>query len=271
MTFIKSLIKSLIKELRELLRSRDVIILLALGPIALTILLGGAYVNTYIEDIPIAILDEDNSSMSRMIAEQFDENQRFFVKGYVENTEQLNELIDSKKIYMGVCIPEDLSKNVINGTSSQVLIIVDGTNMVIGNNSYAAATSIIQTIAAGAEIKRLEAKGVIGYNAKNMANPFVFTDRMLYNPNLAYMDYLLLGYIALFLQQVMLSGIGIRMILEGEKIAGGFNNKDNFVKNTILRILCNFIGYISNFYCKNIFPCKNPWEYYAGVDVLFAI
>lgn len=77
--------------------------------------------------------------------------------------------------------------------------------------------------------------------AKSMANPFVFTDRMLYNPKLSYLNYLLLGYIAVFLQQVMLSGVGILMIKDGERIAGTF-----IIKETLLKILsCAFYVLLS--------------------------
>jgi ABC-2 type transport system permease protein len=194
-----------------------------------------------VNDIPIAILDEDHSSLSRMVIQQFDQNGRFNVKAFVDNTEELKELVNSKKIYMGVCIPAHFSDDVSNGASSEVLITVDGSNMVIGNNSFAAASTIIQTIAAGAEIKRLEADGIVGPAAKSMANPFVFTDRMLYNPKLAYMNYLLLGYIAVFLQQVMLSGVGIQMIKDGERIAGR-----SIIKETFLKILsCAFYALMS--------------------------
>ena len=237
MTFIKTLRK----ELKAVLRAKDVIIMLAIGPIALTIMIGGTYLHTYVEDIPVAIVDEDHSSLSRMIAEQFDENQRFTVQTYVDSAEELKELVETNKVSVGVYIPAHFSDDVIKGTSSQVLVIVDGTNMVTGNSSYAAATSIIQTIAAGAEIKRISARGVIGQDAMNMANPFMFNDRMLYNPNLAYINYLLFGYIALFLQSVVFSAVGIRMIAEGKQIAAHF-----MIKETLIKILsCAFYAIIS--------------------------
>jgi hypothetical protein len=45
--------------------------------------------------------------------------------------------------------------------SSQVMILVDGSNLVVGNNAYAAAAAIVQTVAAGTQIKLLQAKGIV--------------------------------------------------------------------------------------------------------------
>lgn len=234
-------IRSLLHELCYTLKSKDVIIMLALGPVILTLLFGGTYMNTYVDDIPIAVLDEDNSSLSRAIVQQFDENERFNVTVLANNKEELKEKVDSGEVCMGVCIPSHFYGDVARGVSSQVLIIVDGANLIVGNNSYAAAANIIQTIAAGAGIKRLEAGGVLEDTAKSMANPFMFTDRMLYNPKLSYLNYLLLGYIAVFLQQVMLSGVGIQMIKDGYSIAGA-----SIARSVLLKILaCAFYALLS--------------------------
>lgn len=225
-------VRDLAHELRNTVRSKDVIILLLLGPVLLTILFGGIYMNTYVDDIPIAVLDEDASSLSRTMIQHFEENERFRVAVMVDSTEEMEKAVTSGQAYMGICIPSNFYADVLKGASSQVLILVDGANIVIGNNSYAAAANIIQTIAAGAEIKRLEGRGVQESTAFSLANPFMFNDRMLYNPKLSYLNYLLLGYIAVFLQQVMLSGVGIQMLNGGSAITGS-----SLARSVLLKIL----------------------------------
>lgn len=234
-------VRSLIHELRYTLRSKDVIIMLLLGPVVLTILFGGTYINTYVNDIPVVILDEDNSSLSRAINMHFNENDRFRVAAFVDSIEEVEEMVSSEQAFMGVCIPKGFNEDVLRGASPQVMVIVDGSNIVIGNSAYSTAANIIQTIAAGAEIKRLEGKGVLPGTAYSMANSFMFTDRMLYNPKLSYLNYLLLGYIAVFFQQVMLSGVGLQMIKDSASIAGW-----GTARATLLKVLaCAFYAILS--------------------------
>lgn len=237
MRFLKDLCKQIILTLK----SRDVIILLLLGPMVLTILFGGIYVSNYLDNIPIAILDEDNSSTSRMIDTQFEQSDRFVVKYYADSKEQLQQLIDSRKVYMGVYIPINFSSDILKYKSPNVSLFVDGTNLVVGNNAYAAATTIIQTVSTMAEVKVLEGKDALLPVAKNTALLFNFNDRTLYDPRMTYMNYLLLGYIAVFLQQVLLSGVGISIIKEGNQIA-----KQSTVRSIILKILaCSFFALLS--------------------------
>ncbi|HHV56322.1 MAG TPA: ABC transporter permease [Firmicutes bacterium] len=214
-------LKLLAGEIRAVAKQPMTVVILFVGPIFLTLLFGGVYVHNYLEDIPIAVLDEDNSATSRTIVRQFAENERFYVKYYADSREQLQNLIDSRRVYMGLYIPPDFSKDVNSLKSSQVLVLVDGTNVVIGNNSYAEAANIIQTLAAGAQMKILEANGVLPQTAQNMALAFNFNDRILYDPRLTYMNYLMLGFVAVFLQQVMVSSMGLSVVDDGPRLAGG--------------------------------------------------
>lgn len=226
-------LKTLKDEIKSTLKNRDIIILLVGAPILLTLIFGGVYSNSYVEDIPIAVLDEDNSSMSRMIIQQFDENERFYIQDYAGTREELKRLIEQRKVHMGLYIPIDFYKDVSSGNSKEILIIVDGTNMIIGNNAYAAAAGIIQTIAAGTQMKIISAKGMMPQVAENMALAFQFNDRTLYDPRMTYMNYLLLGFVAVFLQQIILSGLGISVLQDKEHLTQ---------KHTILGILSKIIA-----------------------------
>lgn len=236
--------KILAKDIRDTLFDRDVIILLLIGPIFLTLLFGGVYLSDYLKDIPVAVLDEDNSSMSRMIVQQFDDSERFDLSYRAENRQMLRELLDSRKVHMGIYIPPNFFKKITNLESSEVLILANGTNIVVANNAYAQAANIIQTIGVGAQIKLLEGKGVVPSISQEVAMPFKFTDRTLYDPKLTYMNYLILGFVAVFFQQIMLSGIGISISKRLEEIA-----RDNTVKRILSKILtAAFYGLPSTFF-----------------------
>lgn len=235
--------KILLKDIRETLFDRDVIVLLLLGPIFLTLLFGGVYLSDYLKDIPVAVLDEDNSSMSRMIVQQFSDSDRFNLSYRADSRDGLRELLDARKVHMGVYIPPDFSKKVTNLESSEVLILANGTNIVVANNAYAQAANIIQTIGVGTQIKLIEGKGVVPSISQDVAMPFKFTDRTLYDPKLTYMNYLILGFVAVFFQQIMLSGIGISVTKKLKEIA-----EDHTIKRILSKILtAAFYGLPSTF------------------------
>lgn len=248
-----SFLKMLFKEFKSTVFERDVMILLVFGPIVLTLLFGGVYLNSYVEDMPAVVLDEDNSSMSRMIVQQFNESDKFHLSYHVSSRRELKDLIDSGKVHMGIYIPPDFSKDVTNLRSSEVLVLVDGTNMVVGNNAYAQAASIIQTIAAGTQIKLIEAKGIVPSLSYNVAMPFQFSERILYDPKMTYMNYLIVGFIGVFLQQVMLSGVGISIVKKGEYFAGENTFKKLLSKITALSVFALSSTFIAIYMSYKLF------------------
>ena len=212
--------KSLLSEIDYTSKKLGLLILLFIGIPFLGMWFTGAYYSEYVNDVAIAVLDEDNSTLSRQIIEYFDKNERFHVAYHATNREELQRLIDERKAYMGVYIPTDLNNNIKLGNQSQVMILTDGTNVIIGNNVYAGAAQIIQTVSGGASIQVLEAKGSLEESiATNMAVPFGFEERMLYDSKLTYMNYLIYGIIAVFLQQLMLSAMATLLSRNPEETA----------------------------------------------------
>lgn len=198
----------LLDEIRFSFRKLGILILLFIGFPFLSMWFSGAYYSNYVNDVGIAVLDEDNSQLSRQIIQYFDDNEHFHVAYYAENRTQLQELIDERKAYMGLFIPGGLSDDVNQGVQTQVMILTDGTNVIIGNNVYAGAAAIVQSVSAGASIKVLEGKGaLVEDTANHMALTFGFEERMLYDPKMTYMNYLMYGIMAAFLQQLMLSSM----------------------------------------------------------------
>ncbi len=206
------------EEFHFIRKQAGLILLLFTGIPFLTVWFAGAYATDYVYHIPVAVLDEDNSQLSRTIIEHFDDNERFQVKYHVSSRQELQEILDTQEAYMGLYIPPDLNQNILSGQTSQVLILTNGANVVIGNNAYASAATIVQTISAGAGIKLISAKGSLPQlTSTNIALPFQFTDRMLYDPQMTYMNYLIYGFVAIFFQQLLLSGLATLILRNPEE------------------------------------------------------
>lgn len=212
--------KSLGAEIRYAFSKVGILILLITGFPFLSMCFTGAYYNAYVDDVAIAVLDEDQSSLSRKMIQYFDDNERFTVAYYAHSKDELQQLIDERKAYMGLYIPEHLNDNIKKGMQTQVLILTDGTNVIVGNNIYAGAGSIIQSVSAGAAIQVLEGKGgFIEDTANNMALTFTFEERMLYDAKMTYMNYLIYGIMAVILQQLMLSSMATLLSRNAEETA----------------------------------------------------
>lgn len=216
-----SYLESFKREFKSIFKYKGMMILLFIGPIFLTLYFGGVYYNDYLNDIPIAVLDEDNSGLSNIVTGYFLTSERFDVTNYPQSREELQKLIDEGTVQMGICIPNGFERDVTAYRSSQILAITDGSNIVMANNAYAQATMIAQSVSAGVEMKLIQGKGMAPRMAENIALVYNLGERILYDPKMTYMNYLIVCFLAIFFQQLMLSSMGSTFIRDSEYITEG--------------------------------------------------
>lgn len=214
-------LESFKREFKSIFKYKGMMILLFIGPVFLTLYFGGVYCNDYVNDIPIAVLDEDNSSLSNLVTGYFMTSERFDVTNYPASRGELQRLIDEGTVQMGICIPDGFERDVTTYKSSQILAVTDGSNIVVANNAYAQATMIAQSVSAGVEMKLIQGKGMTPRMAQNIALVYNLGERILYDPKMTYMNYLIICFLAIFFQQLMLSSMGSTFIRDSEYIAEG--------------------------------------------------
>lgn len=206
------------KEITKFFKDPKNIVILIIGPILFTFLIGGVYLKDYINDIPIVVLDMDNTSTSRMIINEFENNERYYISYRANSLDELKNIIDAKKAYLGIYIPKGFNKDIKKQKSSNIALIIDESNITIGNTALASATEILATLNAGINIKILEAKGIDPTTSYNLAKIFNFEARVLYDPKFTYKGYLMPGIILVFVQQLFLSAFIPKILEDRENI-----------------------------------------------------
>ncbi len=199
------MLSNVLKEYKKVLTNPKSILVMVILPILFTFIIGGVYCKTYIYDIPIAVVDNDNSYLSRKVVSEFDNSRYLKVLKYADNEKNINELIQERKVYAGLVIPKDFYQDVKEGNAPKSLFIVDGTNMIIGNNVYAKGSEILNTLNFGSQISVLEGKGMTPVMAQKAVKSLSFMDRILYDPQLSYMEYLFVAILGIFVQQTFLA------------------------------------------------------------------
>ena len=234
----------LINEIVKFFKQPKNIVILILGPLFLTLLFGGVYMKDYLNDIPIVVLDMDNSSSSRMIVSEFENNDRYYVASRVNSFEELKYSIDSKESHMGIYIPKDFNKDIKKQKSSSVALIIDESNITVGNTALSSASEILATLNAGINIKILQAKGIDPKTSYDLAKIFNFESRVLYDAKYTYKGYVMPGIILVFVQQLFLSAF----------IPAIMDDKENiFIKSIVYSIIASLTYVLCALILKNVF------------------
>lgn len=161
------------------------------------------------EHIPLAILDQDSSEFSRTIISYLLESEILDFYAYATSAAEMETWFQQGKIAAGVIIPPDLAADMVQGNGPQILLLYDGTGMMVAGAAKQAMGEVILTMKSSYLKSFYEGRlSVIPEQALKNALPIDVTYRNLYNPAKNFSNYLLLGLLTGLLQLVLvMSGV----------------------------------------------------------------
>lgn len=117
----------LIKEFIQVLRDKRARILL-IGPPIIQMIIFGYAATLEIRHVPTAILDYDNSQVSRELISRFEASRYFDVRERLADRRQIQEAIDRGDVTIAIQINAGFAQNMRKGQTAHVQVIVDSAN-----------------------------------------------------------------------------------------------------------------------------------------------
>ncbi len=153
--------------------------------------------DSMLNHMPTIVADFSLDGRSRAFVNALEVSGFFAVSEYVDSEADVLRAIDEGEAYVGVVIPPDFAGQVARG-DAQVLIILDGSDTFVVQSAYSAAGAIAQ--AHGMELMMETARRMGRANMAQLPiNTFI---RILYNPNIDELIFLIPGLTAMLLQLV---------------------------------------------------------------------
>lgn len=183
--------------------------------LAYLLLFGLLYAPHVINQIPLVILDEDQTQFSRTLTQAFADSEKFRVVAQATTLDELEHLIDERQAYAAIHIPRDLSREVKAGRSAVVPLLIDGSNIVITNSVSSTAQEIMWNFMKQSGTSLMEGRGLLPQLAESRVSPVSLVFRILHNPTLSYQAFFVIGLAVAALQQGIFLSIGASIL--GEK------------------------------------------------------
>lgn len=200
------------KEFIQVKRDRISLAIPIIMPIVLMLLFGYA-INTDVSDIPTALYDQSNTTESKELVEKFTDSNYFIITENIDNEEQLADLVDSGKVKAGLIIPANYSEQIKSNVSSEIQLIIDGTDPTTART--AKSTGIIITREYS---QKYTAANLMKYGISTEKLPSVFLDtKVLYNPELENTKFTIPGLVGLILQNITLMLTAFALVREKER------------------------------------------------------
>ena len=195
------------KEMVSVLRDEGVLIFFILVPLFYPILYSWAYNNEVARDVPVAIVDQSRSSMSRQFARSYDATSDVAVKYYCNDLEEAKRLMGKQEIYGIVLIPSDFSTNLNRMEQSTISIYCNMGFLLYYKAIYQSAMMVTSELN-----KHIQISLSGNYTDREdeiTTQPLAFEEVPLYNSSGGYGNFIIPGVLILVLQQTLLLGIGL--------------------------------------------------------------
>ncbi|MCI7465311.1 MAG: ABC transporter permease [Bacteroidales bacterium] len=140
--------------------------------------------------LPIAVIDFDNSSSSRQIVRTISSGQFCKVKYKLSSYEVAQSRMQSGDIYAFVIIPRNFQQDVINGKQPEVVFCTEYVHYLAGSLIMRELTTTLSTLSAGVNLKLRLAKGEDENQALAQVQPIKTDVHIIGNPTLNYSYYL---------------------------------------------------------------------------------
>ncbi len=232
----------IIREFKLFFQNKVLLVLFLGAPILYGVLVGGVYKKGKVTNLPIIVVDEDRSPLSRQLIDMFEENEVIYVAKVLNDPFKAKDEAMKTESTVVVQIPRNFSSDINYNRSTELTLFVNASNTLTSNYAMMAVNVAASTLKAGIQIKAQQKKGVPEFVASKQFEPFKIT---MIKQNIRsgnYLYFMLPGVLLTVLQQVMMLGLALSFASEFEN--GTFNELVAKSKNVFLLILVKILPYI---------------------------
>lgn len=237
---IKRLMKVAFAEWKLMYTDPAAVLLLVVAGVLYAFYYPTPYINQTVSKVPVAVVDLDNTAMSRELTRMATAAQQIEVKAVYADRRQAEESMSRDEIYGFMVIPEDMEKNIRNHEQVSVNIFTHGAYVMLHGAIGTAFSTCALTLGATNKVKQIAlGKQVPSAKAIAMRDPIPISIQTLYNSSGSYSNYVVPSVLVVILQQSLIIGI---CVLGGSRAHRRFRKKfrDSPVENE--SVLCRYFG-----------------------------
>ena len=113
------------EEMKNVVRDEGVLIFFVLVPLLYPILYSWIYNNEVVREVPVAVVDNSHSNMSRMFIREFDAAPDTRVAYHCNSLEEAKELVGRQAVHGVIYFPQDFQTNINRMEQSHVGVYCD--------------------------------------------------------------------------------------------------------------------------------------------------
>ena len=210
-----------VAEWRRVLGLRGAFALLIGAPLIYGIYYPQPYLGQILRKIPIAVVDNDETELSRRIVQTLDASGAVDVAVRADTLADARAALDRGEALAVVGIPPGTERDLLKGTAVHIPIYADATYLFVfrttGNGIAVAINALSSELAAGGA----RTDGSLAKASLASASPADILLQPIFNPVGGYASYVVPAAFVLILQQVLLIGVSLLTVVSFAQGVGG--------------------------------------------------
>ena len=203
-------------ETFHIFRNKILFLMVFVIPLLYTLLFGLVYSAAVLTDIPLGIVDLDDSPLSRDIVTAFKNSPNFKTVDGITTYQQLEKAMNDGTVRAGVVIPEDFASKASQYRQTPVLTVYDASNLIWGFNIRKYTLQVISNFSAENTASYLAGLGYTEQEIKNVLSTVSADIQVWYNPTYSYATFLFPGLLLMVVHQIGLLSISLSVIRDKE-------------------------------------------------------
>ncbi|MBI9035299.1 MAG: ABC transporter permease [Bacteroidales bacterium] len=238
---MKRFFQIIYREIRLLSTNLIMLGMLFGAPIVYSVLIGFVYKDAKVNDLPVVVIDEDNSPLSHAIIDGLDDNEYMKVADVRFQMTNMQLEVATENYHAVVIIPQGFEADINQNRHPEIRVDVNSANMLTANYVSTGVMQVLGTFNAGIEIKGLQKHGLPADVAAKSYEAFHLKVTRFFNPSSNYLYFLLPGMLGTIMQQVFLMVVALSFARECENRS--FPDLFKFSKSPLVLLLGKAIPY----------------------------
>ena len=195
------------QEMEQVFKDEGVLIFFVIVPLIYPLLYSWIYNNETVHEVPVAIVDQCHTSLSRQFVRMCDASPDVHAAYYAQDLDEAKSLV-SRQLVKGIyLIPSDFDDNVNRMQQATVSVYCDMSLMLTYKAIF--QTAQLVSMKMGEEIQTKLGGHFTSREETIAARPLNYAEVAIFNPQGGYGSFILPGVLMLILQQTLVLGIGL--------------------------------------------------------------
>lgn len=215
---LNNILRVCASEFRNIMRDQGVVLFVFIVPLLYPLLYAFIYTNETVRDVPVAVINNSHSPLSRQFVRMMDSTPEVKVVAQCASVAEAERLNQMGEIYAFVVIPDDFERTLSEGRQAVIGVYADMAGMLYYKSALLAATNVSLAMNKDLKIERFYT-GATKRQEAIATQPVNYDYVALYNPQSGFASFLMPAVLMLIIQQTMMLGIGM--------VGGGIRERYN--------------------------------------------